>query len=61
MKDRLHSEAMAELFRANRDYASELLVEFRRGGAPAQSSVLLLMVEAVGENFSTPTFATRQS
>tara|TARA_R110001606_G_C15397001_1_gene652346 strand:+ start:5335 stop:5493 length:159 start_codon:yes stop_codon:yes gene_type:complete len=52
---------MAELFRANRDYASELLVEFRRGGAPAQSSVLLLMVEAVGENFSTPTFATRQS
>lgn len=62
MKDRSHSETMAELFRASPDYASELLVEVRRGGDPAEISILLRqqVVEAFGEDFATLTFATRQ-
>jgi len=52
---------MAELFRASPDYASELLVEVRRGGDPAELSILLRqVVEAFGEDFATLTFATRQ-
>lgn len=61
MKDRSHSEAMAELFRASPGYASELLVEVRRSGDPAELSILLRqLVEAFGEDFATLTFATRQ-
>ncbi|WP_074206677.1 MULTISPECIES: addiction module antidote protein [Gammaproteobacteria] len=41
MKDRPHSEAMAELFRSDPTYAAELLAEVRRDDNPAELAILL--------------------
>ncbi|MGU1523735.1 hypothetical protein ACSEOK_01875 [Pseudomonas aeruginosa] len=46
MKDRSHSEAMAEYFRANPSYAAELLAEVRRDGCPAELTILLRQMAA---------------
>lgn len=41
MKGRPHDEAMAEQFRADPDYAAELLIEVRRNGDSAEMAILL--------------------
>ncbi|HDS4676816.1 TPA: addiction module antidote protein [Enterobacter ludwigii] len=41
MKDRPHSEAMAEHFRADPTYAAELVADVRRDGNPAELAILL--------------------
>lgn len=41
MKDRSHSSAMVECFRANASYAEQLLAEVRRDGDPAELAILL--------------------
>ncbi|ENZ7689908.1 MULTISPECIES: addiction module antidote protein [Pseudomonadota] len=51
MKDRPHSEAMAEHFRADPTYAAELLAEVRRDGDPAELAILLRqMATASGQD-----------
>ncbi|HAI3085197.1 addiction module antidote protein [Pseudomonas aeruginosa] len=51
MKDRPHSEAMAEHFRADPTYAAELLAEVRREGDPAELAILLRqMATASGQD-----------
>jgi|TARA_A100001391_G_scaffold205456_1_gene206529 DNA-binding phage protein len=46
MKDRSHDEAMAEHFRADPNYAAELLAEVRRNGDPAELAILLRQMAA---------------
>ncbi|HFP2148554.1 addiction module antidote protein [Brucella intermedia] len=41
MRDRSHDTAMAEDFRADPTYATELLAEVRRDGNPAELAILL--------------------
>lgn len=41
MRDRSHSEAMSQLFRADPAYAAELLADIRRNGSPAELAILL--------------------
>ncbi|MGX5218521.1 transcriptional regulator [Pseudomonas segetis] len=51
MKGRPHDEAMAEQFRADPDYAAELLIEVRRNGDSAELAILLRqMVKAFGQD-----------
>lgn len=40
MKDKLHSDVMAEQFRCHPTYAAELLAEVRQGGDPCELSCL---------------------
>ena len=50
MKDRPHDEAMGEQFRANPNYAAELLIEVRRNGDSAELAILLRqMAKAFGQ------------
>lgn len=49
MRDRLHSEAMAEQFRVDPTYAAELFVDVLRDGSPAELAILLKhLVDAFG-------------
>lgn len=41
MRDRPHSEAMSEQFRADPEYAAELLADVVREGNPAELAILL--------------------
>ena len=41
MRDRPHSEAMSEQFRAYPEYAAELLADVLRDGSPAELVILL--------------------
>lgn len=44
MRDRPHSEAMSEQFRADPAYAAELLVDLLREGSPAELAILLRQI-----------------
>lgn len=46
MRDRLHSEAMVEHFRANPAYAAMLLAEVRRDGDLAELAILIRQIAA---------------
>ncbi len=41
MRDRLHNEAMSELFRADPAYVVELLADVIRDGSPAELAILI--------------------
>lgn len=41
MRDRPHSEAVAEQLRADPAYAAELLAEIRRDGSPTELAIFL--------------------
>ncbi|MBD9590439.1 transcriptional regulator [Pseudomonas sp. PDM03] len=47
MTCRPHDEAMAEQFRADPDYAAELLIEVRRNGDSAELAILLRQMAKV--------------
>jgi len=51
MKCRSHDEAMAEQFRADPDYAAELLIDVRRNGDSEKLAILLRQIaKAFGQD-----------
>lgn len=51
MKCRPHDEAMAEQFRADPDYAAELLIDVRRNGDSEELAILLRQIaKAFGQD-----------
>ncbi len=55
MKDRNHDEAMAELFRADPPYASELLAEVLRDGDADELAILKRQLSAASAAIGTNT------
>lgn len=53
MRDRPHDEAMIAYFQARPAYAAALLAEIRRGGDPAEYSVLLRQLQRLVGRDST--------
>lgn len=49
MKDRLHSETMAELFHADPAYAAELLAEVHRNGDAVELDIFLRQMITASE------------
>lgn len=60
MKSRPHDEVMAEIFRADPDYASELLSDVRRDGDQAELAILLQQrAKAFGQDARRKLHATK--
>lgn len=54
MRDRPHSEAMSEAFRADPSYADELLADVLREGSPAELAILLQQLDLRLESKTRP-------